>query len=286
MTNRLIRDVKEVIRRLRNRGISFDGNRQYPAIPTIDDTVESHTNALRAIREAMETHERRNPRATLDSFVRLYELEDVLGGFKPGEASVPWATHEEVDAGTPRYKAVDPETGAYAYDRLRHGGQHEAGKGTQTVALTDGATIDVDCSLSNVFSLTIGGDRTLNEFTNPYNGQVIKIRIKQDATGGWDITWPANVRWVQGGTPVLSTDPGAVDVVYLGYDENDDVWEGNMLPDLTGTGTGWANFPAGPPGDTGLITRASGSADAPRPARPASAPGPPTPGPGRGRARR
>lgn len=85
MTNKFIRDVKEVIRRLRNRGISFDGNRQYPAIPTIDNSVESHTNALRAIREAIETHERRNSKASLDSFVRLYELEDVLGGFEGGD---------------------------------------------------------------------------------------------------------------------------------------------------------------------------------------------------------
>jgi hypothetical protein len=168
-----------------------------------------------------------------------------------GGDEIEWATHEEVDAGAPRYKAVDPETGAYAYDRLRHPGQHQAGKGTKTVQLTDAPSISLNGHGSNVFRLTLGGNRTILPIDNPIQGQVIKLRIKQDATGGRTITWPANFRWIMDITPILSTAPNAVDIVYAAYDEVDNVWEGSFLPDFTGTGTGWGILPAGPAGPPG-----------------------------------
>ena len=236
MTNSFIRDVKEVLRRLRNRGISFDANRQYPAIPTIDNTIESHTNALRAIREGMETHERRNPRAPLDSFVRLYELEDVLGGFKPGESNATaWATHEEVDAGAPRYKAVDPETGAYAYDRLRHVGQHGAGKGTATVELTPASgVVTVNGALSNVFRLVLGANvAEMANPINPVNGQTINIHLKQDETGGRVILlWGTQWKFVNRVDPVLSLAGNAIDLLSCQWNETDAIMECAFLPNF------------------------------------------------------
>jgi Concanavalin A-like lectin/glucanases superfamily len=250
MTNKLIRDIKEVIRRLRNRGISFDANRQYPAIPTIDDTTQSHTNALRAIREALETHERRNPKATLDSFVRLYELEDVLGGFKPGESSVPWATQEEVDAGAPRYKAVDPETGAYAYDRFRWTGQHAAGKGTTSVVVSPVAGVaTIDCALSNVFELTLTVATT--ELANPanmLNGQTINIHLRQDATGGRLMTFGTAWTFVNGIDPVMSADPLAVDLLSCQWDATSAKMRCAFLPDF-----GSGNLETAPPAASDLI---------------------------------
>jgi hypothetical protein len=108
-TANFVRDVKEVIRRLLNRGIKLEGNRAYPAVPTIDSSVESHTAALRAMREAIETHERRNPKAPLDSFVRLYELEDVLGGFKSGDGGA--FAVDNVGSGARVHKVTESEGG-------------------------------------------------------------------------------------------------------------------------------------------------------------------------------
>jgi len=51
-------------------------NRAYPAIPTIGDTLESHSRALEAMREGIQIHERRTS-DTLESFVRVSELIDL-----------------------------------------------------------------------------------------------------------------------------------------------------------------------------------------------------------------
>lgn len=251
MTNSFIRDIKEVLRRLRNRGISFDANRQYPAIPTIDNSVESHTNALRAIREAIETHERRNPKASLDSFVRLYELEDVLGGFQPGESSaISWATHDEVDAGAPRYKAVDPETGAYAYDRLRHVGQHTAGKGTASVtAVPSAGVVTIDCKLSNVFDvpLTAATVEVANP-VDPIGGQTINIHLRQDAEGGRGFTFGTAWTFVNGVDPVPTADPLAVDLLSCQWDSTSAKMRCAFLPDF-----GSGNTETAPPAASDLI---------------------------------
>lgn len=224
MPNSFIRDVREVLRRLRNRGIELDGNRQYPAIPTIDDTIESHTNALRAIREALETHERRNPRAALDSFVRLYELEDVLGGFQQGESSVTniyntgttveFATPEETDAGTLETKAIHPFGGAYAYDRLRWPGQHTAGKGTATVTLVpNSGVVVIDGDLSNVFEITLDADVHFDDPINLKSGQTYNVLIAQDSIGGHVATYGASWTFVNQIDPVLTETADAVDLL-------------------------------------------------------------------------
>lgn len=57
-------------------GVSFKSNRAYPSIPSITGEVSSHTEALLAMKEAIEIHERRTANY-LDSFVRLHELVDL-----------------------------------------------------------------------------------------------------------------------------------------------------------------------------------------------------------------
>ena len=56
--------------------ISFRPNKAYPSIPTVGDTLESHSRALEAIREAVQIHERRT-KDVLESFVRVSELIDL-----------------------------------------------------------------------------------------------------------------------------------------------------------------------------------------------------------------
>jgi hypothetical protein len=48
--------------------------------------------------------------------------------------------------------------------------------GEAVVALTDGATVDLDASLGSVFTLSAGGNRTILAPTNATNGQKIIIR--------------------------------------------------------------------------------------------------------------
>lgn len=188
--------------------------------------------------------------------------------------AIPYATRAEADAGVLKDKVMNPDVSAYAYDRFRYPGQHSAGKGTRTVTLTDAATITVDCKLSNVFRVTLGGNRTLAAPTNPYDGQVINIKLNQDGTGGRTLAWSSAFRFVSGYTPVLSTAANARDLASMQWDEADGKWDVSFLPDFTGTGTGTGSGPPGPTGPAGGTGPTGAASTVPGPTGPAGATGP------------
>lgn len=92
-------------------------------------------------------------------------------------------------------------------------------------ALTSGATIAVDASLSNNLKLTLGTNATLSNPTNPTDGMVVNVRIKQDATGGRTLAYGSAYKWPGGSAPALSTAANAVDLISMYYDATDAVWE-------------------------------------------------------------
>jgi hypothetical protein len=86
-------------------------------------------------------------------------------------------------------------------------------QGVNRSALTDAATVAVDASLSNVFTVTLGGNRTLGQPTNPKDGQSITIFITQDGTGSRTLAYHADWLFAGGVDPVLTTTAAAVDVL-------------------------------------------------------------------------
>lgn len=86
-------------------------------------------------------------------------------------------------------------------------------QGVNRSVLTDAATVAIDASLSNVFTLTIGGNRTLGQPTNPKDGQGITLFITQDGTGSRTLAYHADWLFPGGVDPTLSTAIGAVDVL-------------------------------------------------------------------------
>jgi hypothetical protein len=60
------------------------------------------------------------------------------------------------------------------------------------VALTDAATIATDASLGTHFRVTLGGNRTLGNPTNPIDGQRCIWELIQDGTGSRTITLGSN----------------------------------------------------------------------------------------------
>lgn len=95
-------------------------------------------------------------------------------------------------------------------------------------ALTDGANIAVDAALSNNFTVVLAGNRTLDNPTNPTSGQVINIRIRQDATGTRTLAF-GTAYWFPGGVdPTLSTAANAVDFMSCQYDATLSAWLCNM----------------------------------------------------------
>ena len=88
----------------------------------------------------------------------------------------------------------------------------KAQRGT-VVALTDAATIAVDLSLGNNFSVTLGGNRTLGAPTNQTAGQSGVIVVTQDSTGSRTLAYNTVYKFAGGTAPTLTTTASAVDVL-------------------------------------------------------------------------
>lgn len=94
-------------------------------------------------------------------------------------------------------------------------------------ALTDGATISCDLSLSTNFTLTIAETGRTLEMTNPTPGQQYKIKILQDGTGSRTITTytfkneageAATVKWLNSAAaPGLCGVANAYDILIFTY---------------------------------------------------------------------
>ena len=83
---------------------------------------------------------------------------------------------------------------------------------TTPSALTSSTSIALDASLSNVYTLTIGHNATLNNPTNLGAGRYTFI-IKQDATGSRTLTYGSSFIFPTGHDKVLSTAANSVNVV-------------------------------------------------------------------------
>ena len=88
-----------------------------------------------------------------------------------------------------------------------------AGQRGSVTALTDAATITLDFDNSNYFSVTLGGNRILDNPSNAVAGQSGAIFITQDGTGTRTLNYSGNWAFPSGTAPVLSLSPGAVDVL-------------------------------------------------------------------------
>ena len=77
--------------------------------------------------------------------------------------------------------------------------------------LTDDTTITLDLATNNVFTVTLGGSRTLANPTNPIPGQSGSIFIVQDGTGGRTLAFGSYWDFISGTAPTLTTSANAVD---------------------------------------------------------------------------
>ena len=77
--------------------------------------------------------------------------------------------------------------------------------------LTDAATIAVDMSTSNNFTVTLGGNRTLGNPTGLVVGQSGSIFVNQDATGSRTLAYSSYWDFPNGAAPTLSTAANSVD---------------------------------------------------------------------------
>lgn len=97
---------------------------------------------------------------------------------------------------------------------------------TAVATLTDAATIATDASLANHFRVTLGGNRTLGNPTNPADGQRVIWEFIQDGTGSRTIALDTKFNF---GTDIvgltLTTTAGARDFMTAIYNLAADVWD-------------------------------------------------------------
>jgi hypothetical protein len=88
---------------------------------------------------------------------------------------------------------------------------YTAGQRGEITALTDGTNISINLADSNNFSVTLGGNRTLDNPSNIVAGQSGSIFITQDGTGSRTLAYGSYWDFSTGTAPTLSTAANAVD---------------------------------------------------------------------------
>jgi len=112
----------------------------------------------------------------------------------------------------------DPVSDKWDYDQIV--------PASQIVALTDAATITVDALKGSLQWVTLGGNRTLGNPSNPTAGQKIMFRIKQDGTGSRTLAYDTKYRFSTDlPSPTLTTTAAKTDYLGFIYHEVDDKWD-------------------------------------------------------------
>ena len=86
-----------------------------------------------------------------------------------------------------------------------------AGQRGEVTTLTDGANISIDLADSNNFTVTLAGNRTLDNPSNIVAGQSGSIFVVQDGTGSRTLAYGSYYDFAGGTAPTLSTAASAVD---------------------------------------------------------------------------
>ena len=93
--------------------------------------------------------------------------------------------------------------------------------GSAASALIDGASIATNCNAGNMFTVTLGGNRTLANPSNCVAGHTYSWKITQ-GSGGQTLTYGSAFIFLQpyssAAPPILSTGANAVDLLSCVYD--------------------------------------------------------------------
>ena len=136
-------------------------------------------------------------------------------------SKISFTEQEAVDLNTA--KITFPEASVNHRSYVRNSGEWQL-LNEPFSALTDGANISWDANDDSGkinATVTLAGDRILDNPTNLNNGTSYNLIVKQDATGTRLLTYGTLFKWAGGTAPTLSTTPNAVDVFTFVYDGSD-----------------------------------------------------------------
>jgi len=90
---------------------------------------------------------------------------------------------------------------------------------TQQTITYNVTTTTVDWGAGNKATVTLTGNVGTMAFTNPAKASNLLLKIVQDATGSRLVTaWDADIKWVGGTAPTLTTTANAIDVISFYWD--------------------------------------------------------------------
>src|SRR5256885_6841553 len=102
--------------------------------------------------------------------------------------------------------------------------------------MADGATVTMNCLLSNTFYVQLGGNRNLS-ITNPEDGQQVELWVQQDGVGTRTLAFPGTVNFDQGSSATLTTTPSALDRFFLTWNAALGIWRARSAPFAVAGGT-------------------------------------------------
>ncbi len=104
------------------------------------------------------------------------------------------------------------------------------GGGQETVVTSNSSTTTtLDLASGNVFNITLVGNTTF-AFSGATNSKAcaIGLYLRQDATGGRTVAWPASVKWAGGTAPTLTTTASALDILVFESLDGGTTWYGSL----------------------------------------------------------
>jgi len=99
------------------------------------------------------------------------------------------------------------------FSQLNTPQEYENAHNFNATALTDQATIAWDLNENQVAKVTLAASRTLGPPTNMKDGGTYILRIIQDGTGGWGVTFDSVYKFPEGYTPPISSGANDIDIM-------------------------------------------------------------------------
>ena len=95
------------------------------------------------------------------------------------------------------------------------------------VSLTYASTLNTDASAGDIFDVTLTGNATLANPTNPVDGKTLRWRVRQDGTGSRAVTLDNKFNIPSSATSPLpfSTAANKMDVLAATYHQGRDKWD-------------------------------------------------------------
>ena len=127
-------------------------------------------------------------------------------------ASFPLTGAETIPADTNLSGGREPQSESITVNQLKSYAR-------TTSALTDAASVTIDASLAEVYTLTLGGNRTLATPSNLQTGKVFRIIVAQDGTGSRTLAYQGIYKWpgIGGTAPVINVSASSLSVLTFLY---------------------------------------------------------------------